>query len=80
MNTIDALAYSSAGVCEYGRTVTLTSDQDAQPCRGHADQLLTIATDAGDLALSLCSPHKAGICQLTRAEEITTVVNASADQ
>lgn len=54
---ITALAHASAGICMYGRGLTIGDDR--QPCHRWADQLVHVTTDDdGQADLCLCRRHR----------------------
>lgn len=53
---ITALVLASAGVCQYGRGITIGDDR--QPCSEWADQLVRVTDDDGSVVLVLCRAHR----------------------
>ena len=54
---ITALAHAAAGICMYGRGLTIGDDR--QPCSEWADQLVHVTTDDdGTWELCLCREHR----------------------
>jgi len=61
---ITALAYASAGVCQYGRGITIGDDR--QPCSEWADQLVHVTDDDGQANFCLCRRHREQLETLAR--------------
>ena len=53
---ITALAHASAGICQYGRGITIGDDR--QPCPEWADQLVHVTDDTGYADFALCRAHR----------------------
>ena len=53
---ITALAHAAAGICMYGRGITIGDDRE--PCGQWADQLVHVTDDDGSADFALCRPHR----------------------
>lgn len=62
---ITALAHAAAGICMYGRGLTIGDDH--HPCQQWADQLVHVTTDDdGTWELCLCRDHLDQLRSLAR--------------